>query len=145
MSRIGRNLDGQDALAASLDEVRIYGRVLADEEIVAIWEETAGVAEPGDGSVTSDRPDLRQNHPNPFSSSTTIHFNLAARTLSRLVVYNIRGQVVRRLVGESLPEGSHRVLWDGRNDAGEDLKSGVYFVKLEAGGVSTTKKVILTR
>ena len=145
LGRMGDGVAYADPPAASLDEVRVYSRALDVTEIHALWEGATGVTEFVDGSQATGRPALRQNHPNPFSSSTTIRFDLAARTLSRLVVYNVRGQVVRRLVAESLPEGSHRVLWDGRNDAGEDLTAGVYFVKLEAGEVSTTKKVVITR
>jgi hypothetical protein len=145
LGRMGDGVAFADPPAASLDEVRIYSRVLSDDEIAALWEEPTAVPEPEDGSVTSGRPALRQNHPNPFSSSTTIRFDLATRALSRLVVYNARGRVVRRLVAESLPRGSYRAIWDGRNDAGDDLRSGVYFVKLEAGEFSTTKKVVLAR
>jgi hypothetical protein len=87
--------------------------------------------------------ELAQNYPNPFNPETTIHFDLATETSVTLRVYDMTGQVVRTLVQSSLQPGSYTHLWDGRNEAGVKVGSGVYFYQLEAGSFSSKKKMTL--
>jgi len=75
---------------------------------------------------------LNQNYPNPFNGQTIIEYALPAASEVRLGIYNSLGQIVRRLVEESQSEGYKRVLWDGRDDYGVSVGSGVYFYQLEA-------------
>ncbi len=96
---------------------------------------------------------LSQNYPNPFNSNTTINYQLSAiggqRSAVSLKVYNILGQEVKTLVDERQPAGSYRVLWDGRDNYGKEVSSGVYFYRLEVKGGSSemtkTRKMILMR
>jgi len=88
---------------------------------------------------------LDQNRPNPFRPSTTIRFSLAARGPARLVVYDVRGAAVRVLVDAVREGGSHRVEWDGRDDAGRRVAAGAYFYELQAGSVRESRKMILVR
>lgn len=74
---------------------------------------------------------LSQNYPNPFNPETTIEFDLATETQVTLRVFDLTGQVVRTLVSESLPAGAYNQLWDGRNEAGMMVGSGVYFYELK--------------
>ncbi len=88
---------------------------------------------------------LDQNSPNPFNPRTIISFNLAGDGPARLRVFDIRGhQVWTRDVG-SLGVGTHQLPWQGVNNTGAALPSGIYFYRLEAGQFSETRKMVLTR
>ncbi|MFC2075693.1 aryl-sulfate sulfotransferase [candidate division KSB1 bacterium] len=91
------------------------------------------------------RIDLSQNHPNPFNPMTTIEFALPRESLISLVVYNTTGQKVRELTSGHQAAGSHRVEWDGRDDSGRPVGSGVYFYRLQTGDFSRTRKMVLLK
>ena len=88
---------------------------------------------------------LGQNFPNPFNPVTTVHFSLAEKGRVTVVVYDVDGRRVRVLVDEEREAGPHSLTWDGRNDAGQGLASGVYFVRYHAGTDSFWKKAALLR
>jgi hypothetical protein len=88
---------------------------------------------------------LAPNYPNPFHPRTTIEYALPAAADVRLLVYNVQGRVVRRLVDERQPSGHKKVVWQGRDDAGRAVASGVYFLRLDAGDRQLTRKMILRR
>jgi len=92
------------------------------------------------GMVTVQAAILQQNSPNPFNPVTEISFSLPAETAVRLVVYDLKGQVVEVLVDGRLAAGFHTRTWDARNHA-----SGVYFCRLTAGGVVQTRKMIMLK
>jgi flagellar hook assembly protein FlgD len=82
--------------------------------------------------------------PNPFGAATTISFGLQGPARARLVVYNIQGQLVRTLVDGTVPPGTNRVEWDGRNEDGLLVGTGVYLCRLATErGVSTRKMLLL--
>lgn len=76
------------------------------------------------------RPVLNQNYPNPFNPSTTISFDLPARSSVNLSVYNTAGRLVRTLITGNLASGSHTFLWDGRDQGGRTAPSGIYLYRL---------------
>lgn len=87
---------------------------------------------------------LSQNHPNPFNPETEISFSLSEKAPVSLVVYNIFGQKVRGLISATLPAGSYTVTWDGTDNEGNKLASGVYFCRLCAGeNISISKMVLM--
>ena len=88
---------------------------------------------------------LYPGFPNPFNGRTTIPFDIAAPVPAELVVYNLRGQPVRRLLHRNLQPGSYAMFWDGRSDGGETVASGVYFYRLLAGEFAATGRVLLLR
>ncbi len=88
---------------------------------------------------------LFQNHPNPFNQSTKIEFTLAKSGFVILNIYDILGRRVRTLVSEHLSSGYKSVLWDGKNDSGKDVASGIYFYQLRIGDFSQTKKLVLLK
>jgi hypothetical protein len=88
---------------------------------------------------------LFQNTPNPFNPSTVIGFGLASDMPVRLAVYSVDGQKVRELVSGQMSAGRHSVVWDGRDDAGQTVSSGVYLYRLEAGGKSEARRMLLVR
>ena len=85
---------------------------------------------------------LRASTPNPFHFTATLRYFLPTRGPVQLAVFDVRGRRVRLLVNESLPAGEHAAVWDGRDDAGKSVPSGVYFYRLEADGRAETKKVV---
>ena len=88
---------------------------------------------------------LRQNAPNPFNPSTTIAFDLPKFANIQLRVLNILGQAVRRLVDETRSAGRHTVRWNGNNDRGRAVASGIYFYQLQVESFVQTRKMILLR
>ena len=94
---------------------------------------------------TPSRTELFANQPNPFNPSTTIRYSLEAAGSVRLLVYDTTGRRVRSLVQGSESAGEHSVAFDGRDDRGDVLASGVYFYRLEAGSVVKTRKMVLLK
>jgi hypothetical protein len=87
---------------------------------------------------------LAQNVPNPFNPSTRIEFTVKERSPVTLRIYNVRGQRVKTLVDDvRVPGITHRVTWDGRNDAGERVASGVYFYRISTKEFVKTRKMVL--
>jgi hypothetical protein len=88
---------------------------------------------------------LSQNFPNPFNPVTTLRFSLAEKGRVSVTVYDVDGRRVRVLVDEEREAGPHDLTWDGKNDAGQGLASGVYFVRYRAGTDSFWRKAALLR
>jgi hypothetical protein len=88
---------------------------------------------------------LNQNYPNPFNSSTRISFDLYEDAQVELSIYDLLGRRVSTLVDQFLTAGSHNVTWNGRSDNGQNMASGVYFYRLEAGSFSQTKRMLLMK
>ena len=86
---------------------------------------------------------LLQNRPNPFTSgAVTIGFSLARPATARLLVFDVQGRMIRRLVDGSRSAGWQTVLWDGRDDRGTLQPSGIYFYRLDSEGLSEVRKLI---
>ena len=85
------------------------------------------------------------NFPNPFNPSTTIEFHLSTADNVEVVIYNILGQVVNRLIDERLSEGTHQIAWDGTDQRGKPMASGVYLYRVATDHVVTTKKMVIVR
>lgn len=90
---------------------------------------------------------LYGNYPNPFNPETTISFNLTAEDAenAEIIIYNIKGQKVKQLLNEALPAGKHSVVWDGKDEKGKNVSSGVYFYKLKSDNFEQTRKMILMK
>jgi hypothetical protein len=89
---------------------------------------------------------LRQNTPNPFNPSTRISYEISARAPVVLRVYDVDGRLVRTLVDTVQGPGSFDVSWNGRNDDGDFVASGVYFYRLTAAAIGTrTKKMVFVK
>jgi serine protease len=93
-----------------------------------------------EGRIVSAGNSLLQNAPNPFNPITEIAFSLQGESPVRLTIYDVKGQVVEILVQETLGAGLHVQTWDARDHA-----SGVYFYRLEAGGFTETRKMIMLK
>ncbi len=89
--------------------------------------------------------ELFQSFPNPFNNHTVIKYSLSKTTDVSLVIYNILGQKVKTLVRKEKQNGLMTVIWDGKDDRGKDLSSGIYFYRLQAGGLIQTRRMVLLK
>jgi hypothetical protein len=112
------------------------------DDITVAWNPTAI----GDnGAPLPNIFALDQNYPNPFNPSTVISFTLGSKMPVELSVYDLLGRKVRILASGELPAGVHSVTWDGRNESGRDVASGVYLYKLKSGESSAILRMTLIR
>ncbi|MBN2561176.1 MAG: T9SS type A sorting domain-containing protein [Phycisphaerae bacterium] len=89
---------------------------------------------------------IDQNYPNPFNPTTTIHFELQESATVRIQVLDLAGRKIRDLrSGELLDAGQHSLSWDGRDNAGRPMPSGVYLCRFEVGSHAETRKMTLVR
>ncbi len=89
---------------------------------------------------------LNQNFPNPFNPATTVAFDLAKPASVRIGIYDVSGRLVRTLIDRSMEAGSHEVGWNGTNNMGTGVPSGMYFYRMTTSdGFTATRKMILLR
>ena len=88
---------------------------------------------------------LEQNYPNPFNPETTISYQLAKDSKINLTIYNMEGKFIRRIEAGHKDAGSYEVKWNGLDERGQQVTSGVYFYRLDAGEFSDMKKMILIK
>jgi hypothetical protein len=88
---------------------------------------------------------LKGNYPNPFNPTTTIAFDKAEAGNVKIDIYNVKGQKVKSLTNEHFEAGKHRVMWNGTDNNGNNVGSGIYFYKMTSGEYSLTKKMIMMK
>ena len=86
------------------------------------------------------------NYPNPFNPETNIVFNILEESKVELVIYNIKGQKIRSLLNDQITSGEHSIIWNGEDDSGKKVSSGVYLYKLQVNGkTEAVKKCLLLK
>jgi len=98
-----------------------------------------------DDVIVAAGTQLLANYPNPFNPETTIRFSLENDAEVMVNIYNTRGQLVRSLVNGQKAAGMHSVVWNGMDDNGQSVSSGIYYYKMYAGKYSSTRKMILMK
>jgi len=88
---------------------------------------------------------LKQNYPNPFNPTTTITYEIPKASEVNLTIYNTLGQKIRTLINRKQNAGKHEVIWDGKDEIGNEVASGIYLYQLRAGDFVQTRKMILMR
>ena len=88
---------------------------------------------------------LYPNYPNPFNPETKIHFQLANNSDVQLIIYDILGRKIRTLVSNHLNVGNHVVTWNGLDEDGANVASGMYIYRIEAGDFIDYRKMLLVR
>ncbi len=89
--------------------------------------------------------ELEQNYPNPFNPTTQIRYTIARAGAVKLSIFDITGREVKTLVDDSKKAGRYLASWDGTDNAGQNVASGIYFYQLKAGDVTMTKRMVLLR
>ncbi len=95
--------------------------------------------------VTEGRLPVAGTFPNPFNSGTTIEFDMPSSEHLSIVIYDILGRHVRTIVDEFVTRGPHQFAWDGNNESGRSVSSGVYFAKIATSSQLSTSKLVLLR
>ena len=96
-------------------------------------------------STIPDNYYLDQNYPNPFNLSTTIQYGIPAKTAGKIVIYNILGQQVRTFDLGEREAGRYKLIWDGKNNYGSVISTGVYIYRFESVNFISAKKMILLK
>ncbi|HBC45577.1 MAG TPA: hypothetical protein DCZ43_00880, partial [candidate division Zixibacteria bacterium] len=91
------------------------------------------------------KPEMAQNYPNPFNSSTTISFSLSHAGQVHISIFDIGGRLVNIITDEIFTAGQNRIIWNGRNETGYEVASGLYFCRFESEGFSDIKQLTLIR
>jgi hypothetical protein len=128
--RIAIQCESDDAFSFMLDDITIVSPGGTDNNYTTVPELTTS---------------LCSNYPNPFNPETTISYSVGKTGNVTLEVYNILGQKVRTLVNETINKGAHSVVWNGKDDAGKAVASGVYFYSMQNGTYIQTNKMILMK
>lgn len=123
----------------TLDSVALNGRTFTTD--VAPESHQAAV----DRVTTPFSYALHQNVPNPFNPQTTIRYDVPDASHVRVVLYSLTGQEVRELVSEEVTAGTHQVVWDGRDAHGLSVATGVYILRMSAGGFESSRKILLLK
>lgn len=126
-----------------IDAIRIYnyphaGLTPKDSTVTAVDRDKFRLELP-------NRYSLAQNYPNPFNPTTEINFSIGRHEKVSLVVYDLLGREVKTLIKDDLVPGEYKVNWDGRNDHGNLLSSGVYIYKLSTENFSKVRKMVLMK
>lgn len=100
---------------------------------------------PNDDNVTPVYTLDANNYPNPFNPETTIAFSVPAAGPTTLKIYNLKGQIVRTLVNDTREAGNHSVVWNGKDDNGNTVSSGMYFYRVNNNSKSITRKMLLAK
>ncbi len=101
-----------------------------------------------DGSeviIPAEVTSLGGNYPNPFNPQTTIRYSVKNPSRVNITVYNLKGEKVRTLVNEHKGNGFYSAVWNGRDEAGKAVSSGVYLYRMQADGFSSTRRMILMK
>ncbi|HEX7400990.1 MAG TPA: FlgD immunoglobulin-like domain containing protein [candidate division Zixibacteria bacterium] len=135
------------ARGRDLNSIKISKAVLADKDAQSLTlelsnelkrEEVKNFSQPKDFS-------LSQNFPNPFNPQTSIRYALPQDANVKLVIYNVLGQRIKTLVDGHQTAGYNTIWWDGNDENGDQVASGIYFYRLEAGKFSEVKKMMLLK
>jgi hypothetical protein len=137
-------LKESDVFHFILDEIHGYDTLTPDFVAGTINVDELSGAE-DDELTLPDEYSLKQNYPNPFNPETVIEYNIPSATHVRLSVYNILGQRVTDVVDEFQSSGTHRAVWNGTDEFGREVESGVYFYRLTTTDFDMTRKMILMK
>ncbi|MDP8231466.1 MAG: T9SS type A sorting domain-containing protein, partial [Candidatus Zophobacter franzmannii] len=137
------NIHNQQAMIVWSD-----GRSSGKTEIIGLYAQAMNCPEVANDD--QDNPGVQgfkvaQNYPNPFNPTTTIEFNIPKSQNVEVTVFNILGQKVKTVAKDHFDAGINKIVWNGINENGKSVASGIYFYRVEAGKSSVTKKMVLMK
>ncbi|MEA1971756.1 MAG: T9SS type A sorting domain-containing protein, partial [Candidatus Cloacimonadota bacterium] len=135
------NVDDNSAIVGWID-----GRASGKEEIKGVFAQKVNIDENDteDDYIPSPQSKL-SNYPNPFNPTTNIYFSIDQEENVKLEVFNIKGQKINQLVNNQLSAGQHSIVWNGTDDSGKSVSSGVFFYKLTTESKSTINKMLMLK
>jgi hypothetical protein len=121
--------------------------VITDNRLETRIPVTVEVTAPSDEATSEVQPvaAVLGNYPNPFNPETQLRFRLAESGDAEIIIYNVRGQQVKKLEASGLSGGEHSLTWYGKDESGQRVSSGIYFYKFRTGDYTTTKKMVLMK
>ena len=114
-----------------------------ESEVVELTT-TTSVEDEHSNSLPTDF-ELKQNFPNPFNPNTTIQFDLPQTIHVSLKIYNTLGQEIRNLIDNVIPADENLIIWDGKNNVGQLVSSGIYFIRLQSGDFTDIKRMMFIK
>jgi len=143
-----------DSLLANVERVLIRIELVGNNTVpddedgidnVKLFVDTTATAIDDGVWASPSQTALRSAYPNPFNPTVKLEFDLANGGRAQIAIYDAAGRLVRRLVDDVLPSARHAVVWNGRDDGGAPVASGVYFVRLVARDRASIKKIVLLK
>lgn len=128
-----------------LGNVQVMTDVAVDQYHKVMESGTTAIPESGEESTVPETFSLGQNYPNPFNAGTVIEYSLPHTSHVNLAVYNLQGQRVITLYDAQQNAGVHRIRWNGYNNNGQQVPSGMYFYKIEADHFVSIKKALFLK
>ncbi len=128
--------------------IRIAIQCVSDDAFIFMVDQVQIEAPGGTSNQPEIAPLVSQligNYPNPFNPETRIAFSTVENGPVAIDIYNVKGQKVRTLLNENREAGNHSVVWNGKDDNGKNVASGVFFYRMKSGKYSSTKKMILMK
>lgn len=95
--------------------------------------------------VVKNKEIILSNYPNPFNPSTTIEFSIQNESFINLSIFNIKGQKIKSLTNDKYPKGNHSIIWNGDDESGKPVSSGIYLYKLKVGNQVSVKRMLLLK
>ena len=112
----------------------------------AVWYESPFPAGVNDKPVVTEKFEMLTNYPNPFNPETKILYHIKKGERATLAIYNVRGELIRQLLVDQFhAAGTYEITWDGRNDVGETVSSGIYLYKLMTPSMAVSKKMMMLK
>jgi hypothetical protein len=136
---------GTDVFALRFDPVYTYELAPGASRSYSFTMTRARDTATGGEGMPALRRDLHLNYPNPFNPSTVVSFTVPEKEKVSVRVYDVSGRFVRTLTDKTFDPGTHSITWDGTNEGGRHVGSGVYFCRMDAAGFSKTRKLVLIR
>ena len=95
--------------------------------------------------LTPSRKDLMNNYPNPFNPITSITYDVSEKSRVRITIFDLQGREVRTILNEQRSPGRYTQFWDGTDRKGHEVTGGVYFLRIQAGDLTETRKMTLVK
>lgn len=127
-----------------LDEIRIYNYAISYGTIQKFYDIVTDVQDHQEIQIPANYG-LYQNYPNPFNNQTNIKFQVSNKSNVKLEIFNVIGQKIITLVDENKLPGYYSLKWNGKNEGGETVNSGIYFIRFSAVNFSEIKKITLLK
>ena len=142
----GKSVLIQKQMSEGNHTLKLWSNNSPTKTSVIIFEENGVVTKLNNVEYKSFNPnifDLYQNYPNPFNNNTLIRFILFESMSIKLDIYDLEGRLVKTLVNSRLTSGEHQIMWDGTNNKGNKVTSGIYFYRLYNNRFQNTKKILM--